>query len=74
MKKDEKQAKPSEKGAVAPKEGGTPGRIDADRAADDAPDQAVEGEDLKKRQDQLLDEALEETYPASDPIAPKQIV
>jgi hypothetical protein len=33
----------------------------------------VPGEDLEKRQDQLLDEAVEETFPASDPISPKRI-
>lgn len=27
----------------------------------------------KQRQDELLDEALEETFPASDPIAPARI-
>ena len=32
------------------------------------------GDDLRQRQEKLLDEALEETYPASDPIAPKIIV
>lgn len=29
--------------------------------------------DLNERQDDLLDEAVEETFPASDPISPKQI-
>jgi hypothetical protein len=33
----------------------------------------VPGEDLKERQEQLLDEAIEETFPASDPISPKRI-
>jgi hypothetical protein len=28
---------------------------------------------LEKRQDQLLDEALEETFPASDPVSPTRI-
>lgn len=46
---------------------------DPDRAADAAPGPRVPNEDLKKRQDQLLDEAVEETFPASDPIAPKRI-
>jgi hypothetical protein len=49
------------------------GRIDADRAAEDAPKNRVPGEDLAQRQDELLDEAVEETFPASDPIAPKHI-
>ncbi len=57
----------------APDASGRPGQIDADRAADAAPGPSHEGEDLKKRQDQLLDEALEETFPGSDPIAPSQI-
>lgn len=48
-------------------------RCDADRAAEAAPGPYVPGEDLEKRQDQLLDEAVEETFPASDPIAPKRI-
>lgn len=29
--------------------------------------------DVDKRQEELLDEAIEETFPASDPISPKQI-
>jgi hypothetical protein len=31
------------------------------------------GTDTAERQDDLLDEAVEETFPASDPISPKQI-
>lgn len=46
---------------------------DPDRAADAAPGPRLPDEDLEKRQDQLLDEAVEETFPASDPIAPKRI-
>ncbi|MDB5510734.1 MAG: hypothetical protein JWR08_217 [Enterovirga sp.] len=49
------------------------GRSLADLAAADAPGQRVPGEDLALRQEQLLDEALEETFPASDPISPKRI-
>lgn len=30
-------------------------------------------EPAKKRQDELLDEAVEETFPASDPISPKHV-
>lgn len=45
----------------------------ADLAASSAPGNRVPGEDLNKRQDQLLDEAIEETFPASDPISPKRI-
>ena len=42
-------------------------------AADDAPADRRPGEDLKKRQDKLIDEAVEETFPASDPISPKKV-
>ena len=49
------------------------GTIDADRAADAAPGPLQPGEDLKARQDRLLDEALEESFPGSDPISPSQI-
>lgn len=46
---------------------------DVDRAAEAAPGPRRPDEDLEKRQDQLLDEALEETFPASDPVSPKRI-
>ena len=49
------------------------GRPLADLAAAKAPGDRQPGEDLKERQNQLLDEAVEETFPASDPIAPKRI-
>ena len=45
----------------------------ADRAAEQAPGDLEPGEDLVERQEKLLDEAVEETFPASDPIAPKRI-
>jgi hypothetical protein len=45
----------------------------ADRAAESAPGHREDDADLEKRQDQLLDEAVEETFPASDPISPKRI-
>ena len=54
-------------------QGGSPGRIDPDLAAADAPGDRVRGENLTQRQEKLIDEAVEETYPASDPIAPKRI-
>lgn len=50
-----------------------PGQIDSDRAADDAPGNRVPGEDLEQRQDRLLDEAIEETFPGSDPTSPSRI-
>ncbi|ACL61649.1 conserved hypothetical protein [Methylobacterium nodulans ORS 2060] len=49
------------------------GRSRADQAAASAPGNRVPGEDLNRRQDKLLDEALEETFPSSDPISPHQI-
>jgi len=42
-------------------------------AADAAPADRKPGEDLVARQEALLDEAIQETFPASDPIAPKRI-
>jgi hypothetical protein len=46
------------------------GQANADRAAETA---KRNEKDPKAHQDALLDEAVEETFPASDPIAPKQI-
>jgi len=51
----------------------TEGQPRSDLAAASAPDNRVPGEDLRERQEQLLDEAIEETFPASDPISPKRI-
>ena len=45
----------------------------SDRAADAAPGPRRRDEDPRERQERLLDEAIEETFPASDPIAPKRI-
>jgi hypothetical protein len=45
----------------------------ADLAARTAPGDRKPGEDLVARQEALIDEAIEETFPASDPIAPKRI-
>ena len=68
-------ASPDRTNATPPRreQGGSPGRIDPDLAATDAPGDRVPGEDLTQRQEKLIDEAVEETYPASDPIAPKRI-
>jgi hypothetical protein len=41
----------------------------ADEAAARAPGELAAEEDLRARQEQLLDEGLEETFPASDPVA-----
>jgi hypothetical protein len=49
------------------------GQANADRAADDAPGDRTPDEDLELRQEKLLDEAIEETFPASDPISPMRI-
>ncbi len=49
------------------------GQSNADRAAESAPGQRQPGEDLDQRQEDLVDEAVEETFPASDPISPKRI-
>jgi hypothetical protein len=49
------------------------GQANADLAAASAPGDRRPDEDLRARQEKLLDEAVEETFPASDPISPKQI-
>jgi hypothetical protein len=56
-----------------PIEKGSAGQANADLAAEHAPGDRRPGEDLDVRQEQLLDEAVEETYPASDPISVKRI-
>ena len=56
-----------------PDQDGCPGQIDPNRAADCAPGDRVPGEDMDQRQEKLVDEAVEETFPASDPISPKRI-
>lgn len=45
----------------------------ADDAAARAPGDQEEGCDLDQRQDALLDEGVEETFPASDPVSVKRI-
>jgi hypothetical protein len=49
------------------------GQALSDMAADAAPADRKPGEDLVARREALLDEAIQETFPASDPIAPKRI-
>ena len=49
------------------------GQALSDMAADAAPADRKPGDDLAARQEALLDEAVQETFPASDPIAPKRI-
>lgn len=58
----------------APIERASGGQANADLAAEAAPGDARPGENLSIRQEKLIDEALQETFPASDPIAPKKIV
>lgn len=51
------------------------GKRDKDKpAADPAPKDLQPDEDLVERQEKLIDEAVEETFPASDPISPKRII
>ena len=57
----------------APIEKASAGQANADMAADAAPGDLEPGEDMRARQEQLLDEAVQETYPASDPISPKRV-
>jgi hypothetical protein len=42
----------------------------ADEAAAAAPGDMKPGDDPEAREQELLDEAIEETFPASDPISP----
>ena len=50
-----------------------PDHAEDDRAAGDLnPDDAAR-EETKRRHDELLDEGVEETFPASDPVAVKHI-
>ena len=42
----------------------------ADEAAAAAPGDAKPGDDPEAREEELLDEAVQETFPASDPISP----
>ena len=68
MADDPVEGPPPDRGATA-----RAGTIDADRAADAAPGPLQPGEDLKARQDRLLDDALEESFPGSDPVSPSQV-
>ncbi len=45
----------------------------ADDAAAAAPGELMPGADLRARQEALLDEAIQETFPASDPVAVMRI-
>ena len=45
----------------------------ADLASCKVDDTDLDALDVEERQDVLVDEAVEETFPASDPISPKRI-
>jgi hypothetical protein len=62
-----------DKDRPTPIERASGGQHNADMAADAAPGHCEDDADMEARQDQLLDEAVEETFPASDPISPKRI-
>ncbi|CAO4155454.1 hypothetical protein [Methylorubrum extorquens] len=51
----------------------TSGQFNADLAARSTPGEQASDENLRQRQEQLLDLAIEETFPASDPTSPKRI-
>ena len=58
-----------------PKPGPTQGNSgeQADKASKTLDPSGADSENSKQRQDEILDEAVEETFPASDPISPKRI-
>ena len=51
----------------------TPPHRDDDQAAGDLTPEAEDHEQVRRRHDELLDEGVEETFPASDPVAVKHI-
>ena len=63
----------SDKNRPAPIEKASGGQANADEAAASAPGERKPGADLEKRQEKLIDESIEETFPASDPATPKRI-
>lgn len=56
-----------------PIEQSSAGQANADLAAETAPGDRKPGHDADERQEQLIDEAVEETFPASDPVSVKRI-
>ncbi len=50
-----------------------PQHADDDQAADDLTPKDQDHEHARRRHDELLDEGVEETFPASDPVAVKHI-
>jgi hypothetical protein len=71
-------ARPERDGALAGgkgkhlQSGSAPAHVDL--AAEGTPGNERLGEELLARQEALIDEALEETFPASDSIAPMRII
>jgi hypothetical protein len=59
-------------GDPAPIERGSGGQANADRAAERV-DEDLDALDLEEKQEALLDEGVEETFPASDPVSVKRI-
>jgi hypothetical protein len=57
----------------APIERASGGVANADKAAETAPGDRKPGENLHQRQERLVDEGVEETFPASDPVSVKKI-
>ncbi len=51
----------------------TPQHEDDDKAAADLVPKDEEHDHIRRRHDELLDEGVEETFPASDPVAVKHI-
>ena len=49
------------------------GQANADLAAADAPGDRQPEENLEEREEKLIDEGVEETFPASDPVSVKRI-
>ena len=51
----------------------SPQHADDDKAAGDLTPEDQDHENVRRRHDELLDEGVEETFPASDPVAVKHI-
>ena len=51
----------------------SPPHADDDQAAGDLTPEGAAHEQKRRRHDELLDEGVEETFPASDPVAVKHI-
>ena len=67
------KGKAADQDRPAPIQRASGGQANADMAAAAAPGDCAPDEDMEARQDKLVDEAVEETFPASDPISPKRI-